>query len=184
MANNCYNNIEINGSEEEIKDFAKLLELNDTQEDGFEIYENLMKDFYGTHEKGYENGNASWFDLLAEEDTEDNGYLRISGDSAWRPSLTLFTAISERYPSFKIRYEYEESGVGFSGWADIENGNLNDNCFGYWEGLIAMDEGNALEQAITNELECYDTEEELIESDMYQAFDEDAQAEILEAYRK
>mgnify|MGYP001600536406 CR=1 FL=1 len=143
----------------------------------------MIKEFCDSKLESFD-GNAKWFDLLTEEDTEDCGYLRISGDSAWSPSLTLFTAISERYPSFKIRYEYEEMGCDFSGWADIENGEMQDHTFGYWEGLVEMDKGNALDQAIGNELECYDTEEELLESDMYKAFDEDAQAEILEAYRK
>ena len=183
MANYCYNNIEIKGSEQEIKEFAKMLDLNDSQKNGCEVYANLLNEFFGTFEQGYGDGNAKWFDLLTEEDTEDYGYLRISGDSAWNPSLTLFEKISERYPSFKIRYEYEEMGCDFSGWADIENGEMQDHTFGYWEGLVEMDKGNALDQAIGNELECYDTEEELLESDMYKAFDECLQAEILEAYR-
>jgi hypothetical protein len=180
MANHCYNFIEINGSEEEIKDFAKLLDLSDTQENGCEVYAKLLTEFC----EGEIGENAKWFDLLTEEDTEDYGYLRISGDTAWSPSLDLFGKISEKYPSFKIRYEYEEMGNDFSGWADIENGEIQDNCFDYWEGQVAMNYTNALENAIANELECYDTETELIESDMYKAFSEDAQKEILENYNK
>jgi hypothetical protein len=74
-------------------------------------------------------------------------------------------------------------GNDFSGWADIENGETQDNCFKYWEGQVAMDASNALDNAISNELECYETEEELLDSDMYKAFTEDAQKEILENYK-
>ena len=179
MANNCYNFIEINGSEEEIKDFAKLLELNDTQEHGGDVYENLLNEFCN----GEIGENSKWFDLESDQIEGDNEYLRVSGDSAWAPSLDLFVKISEKYPSFKIRYEYEEMGCDFSGWADIENGQMQDNCFGYWEGLVVMDPSNALDNVLGNELSCYDTEEELLDSDMYKAFDEDAQKEILESYR-
>ena len=180
MANNCYNFIEINGSEEEIKDFAKLLELNNTQEDGCEVYTNLLTEFCD----GEIGENAKWFDLDHDQIEGDNQYLRVSGDSAWSPSLDLFVKISERYPSFKIRYEYEEMGTDFSGWADIENGEAQDNCFAYWEGQVAMDPSNALDNVIGNELSCYDTEIELLSSDMYKAFDQEAQAEILENYRR
>lgn len=183
MANNCYNFIEINGSEEEIKDFLGHLELNDKQEKGCDVYENLINTFCGGIEKRYGDGNAKWFDLEHEQTEDDATYLRITGDSAWSPSLMLFTAISEKYPSFKIRYEYEEMGCDFSGWADIENGQMEDHTFAYWEGKIAMDASDALDSAITNELECYETEEELLESDMYKAFGGEAQAEILENYK-
>lgn len=180
MANHCYNFIEINGSEEDIKDFSKLLELNDTQDNGCDVYTNLINLFCN----GEIGENAKWFDLESDQIEGDNQYLRISGDSAWAPSLDLFVKISERYPSFVIRYEYEESGCGFSGWADIENGEMQDNCFDYWEGLVEMNSNSALQNAIDNELGCYDTEEELLESDMYKAFDTAAQAEILENYRR
>jgi hypothetical protein len=180
MANHCYNFIEINGSEEEIKDFAKLLELNDTQENGCDVYTNLLTEFCD----GEIGENAKWFDLESDQIEGDNQYLKISGDSAWCPSLDLFTAISEKYPSFKIRYEYEEMGCDFSGWAEIENGEAQDNFFAYWEGQVAMDPSNALDNAIGNELSCYDTEAELLESDMFKAFSTEAQIEILENYKR
>jgi hypothetical protein len=179
MANNCYNFIEIKGSEEEVKDFAKLLDLNATQENGCEVYANLLTKFCD----GEIGDNAKWFDLESDQIEGDDTYLKISGDTAWSPSLDLFGKISERYPSFIIRYEYEEMGNDFSGWADIENGEIQDNCFPYWEGQIAMDYSNALDNAIGNELSCYDTEAELLESDMYKAFGEDAQKELLENYK-
>lgn len=182
MANNCYNFIEINGSEEEIKAFAQLLEKNETQEDGFDIYSNLLTEFHKEEPK-FLDGNAKWFDMDVDGIEGDETYIRIMGDSAWLPSLTLFTKISQRYPSFKIRYEYDEMGCDFAGWADIQNGVIEDHCFSYWKGIIeTQGETNALQSFLDNELESHETEEELIDSDMFQAFSPDSQAEILKGY--
>ena len=177
MANNCYNFIEINGSEEEIKDFAKMLEFNENQENGCDVYANLLTEFTKSQ------SDARWFDLDVQQIDGDNTSLTMSGDSAWCPSLYLFGEISKKFPSFKIRYEYEEMGCDFSGWADIANGEVDDNVYKYWEGKVEMDPSNALDNAISNELEYFETEEELINSDMFIAFGTEAQAEILENYK-
>jgi hypothetical protein len=50
--------------------------------------------------------------------------------------------------------------------------------------VIREGEKEALCMVIENELSCYESEEELIESGMYLAFSEESQAEILESYRK
>jgi hypothetical protein len=75
-------------------------------------------------------------------------------------------------------------GCDFSGWAEIEDGECDDNCFEYWKGIVIREgEEEALCMVIENEISCYESEEELIESDMYLAFSEESQAEILESYR-
>lgn len=176
MANNCYNHISISGSVEQIAEFKNLLDLDNKDLDGCDRYENIRTVLGSNHSE-----DAKWFDMDSIE-VEDES-VTISGDSAWCPSLGLFQDISEKYPSFDIKYFYEEMGCDFCGWADISEGQTSDNCFKYWEGKINMDRAEALESAINNELDCYDTEEELIESDMYQAFNEEEQADILEAYR-
>jgi|688.fasta_scaffold364333_2 hypothetical protein len=178
MANRCYNFIEINGSEEEIKEFLSHLELNDTQEDGCEVYENLINKF----SNGEIQDNARWFDVEVDQIEDNPQYLKIHGDSAWVPCTFLFVEISKKYPTFKIRYEYEEQGFDFAGWTDIENGQMQDNCFTYWEGLVAMNSQSALDNAISNELGCYDNVRALKTSDMFKAFDQEQQNEILKAY--
>lgn len=101
--------------------------------DGCEIYLNLQ------HEFGNFGNDAKWFDLDIDFEPEENSEeIKISGDSAWCPSLELFTAISKKYTSFKIRYEYEEMGCDFSGWADISEGNCTNNEFTYWKGIFEM----------------------------------------------
>lgn len=177
MANNCYNFIQIEGSKEEIKAFLELLKKDENkgQNSGYDIYQNLIHDF------GRFGEDARWFDIDVQELNKTE--ITIAGDSAWCPCLEIFTAISGKYQSFIIRYEYDEMGCDFAGFAEIGQGNCNDNCFSYWEGIIASQgEDDALEMVINNELEYYETEEELIESDMFNAFTKENQKEILENY--
>jgi hypothetical protein len=177
MANNCYNYIVINGSKEEIQSFREVLTSKEGQENGCDIYENLVNE----HPKHQEN--AKWFDMdihNLEEPAEEE--IIISGDSAWNPSLELFGEISKKYPSFKIRYEYEERGCDFAGFAEISEGNVNDNCFSFWKGKVEIDENTAYQSAV-EEISEYEDEEELIDSDMYKAFPEISQAQLIQEFR-
>jgi hypothetical protein len=177
MANNCYNFIQIEGNKTEILELKKLLELDkkNGQDSGYDIYENLKHDF-----GSFEN-DGRWFDIDVQELSETE--ITISGDSAWCPCLEIFTKISEKFPSLIIRYEYEEQGCDFAGWAEIGEGNCNDNCFSYWKGIFKMrGEEDTKDYIITNELECYETEDELKEADFYSLFVTENQAEILEMY--
>lgn len=180
MANNCYNLIQIHGKEEEIKHFFSLLNDWKIKDDlsPCEIYTNLIQTF------GDFGNDANWFEIDFDFNPEETKeVVIISGDSAWVPSLELFTAISKKYTSFKIRYEYEEMGCDFSGWADISEGNCTDNEFTYWKGIFEMQgEEQTKTFVIDNELECYETEAELIEADFYNLFTPENQKEILEAY--
>lgn len=178
MANNCQNYIEITGNKSQLKKLAKDLELDSKSgcDTGYDIYENLRHKY-----KKNLGDDARWFDIDASVQ-EDN--ISISGDSAWCPCLELFTEISKVFPKLKIKYNYEEMGCDFSGWADIENGDCNDNCFKYWKGIIIREgEDDALDLVLAFELECYESEEELIESDMYLAFTKESQEKILESFK-
>lgn len=177
MANNCYNFIEITGDKAQLEEFGKDLVLDPKSgcDSGTDIYANLY------HKYGKGENDARWFDMNVDL-REDEIY--ISGDSAWCPSLEFFTNISAKFPKLFIKYSYEEMGCDFSGWADIEDGGCDDNCYTYWEGLILREgESYTLGNVLENELECYDTEEELISSDMYSQFSEESKLEILKNYK-
>lgn len=177
MANNCYNYIQINGSVEQVKEFRGLLEYNENQENGTDVHFNLR-----TYFNVSAANDGRWFNIDTHKE-EDATEILISGDSAWTPCLELFTAISEKYQSFVIRYEYEESGCDFLGWADIQKGFCHDNQFTYWKGFFERDgEDNVLDFVLTNELESYETEEELKEADFFELFSEESQNEILENF--
>lgn len=178
MANNCMNFITINGNNTDIKDFSQLLKLSETQENGYDIYENLFNEF------GKSENDGRWFDIQIVD--EDENCITISGDSAWCPCLDLFTKISAKYESLEIHYEYEEGGCDFAGFADINEGNCDDNCFGYWEGKAKNDYEYAFQTAFEDIEYCYDddSEEDFMDSSMYKAFEPNEQAELLEEFRK
>ena len=174
MANNCYNSIEFNGDKKEIDDFFKVNNL-ENETNGTDLYSNLV-------EKYKSNGDdARWFDMYVERYSDENFY--ISGDSAWCPSLDLITNISKQYPSFVIRYEYEEPGCDFAGYADIQNGNCTDNCYTFWKGIFELrGTEEAISYILENELDSYENIEELKEADFWQLLDEEQQKEVLEAF--
>lgn len=177
MANNCYNYISIEGVENEILELSKLLSIDASQgqDSGFDIYSNLIATF------GKFGNDGRWFDIDISLLSETQ--IIISGDSAWCPCLEIFTEISKKYPSLLIRYEYEEMGCDFAGWAEIKEGECSDNCFNYWDGMFELKgENEVLEMVINNELECYETEEEFKKADFFPLFSEENQAEILKEY--
>lgn len=175
MANNCNNYITIKGDEIELKDFYELLKINPDENDGFDIYRNIVSEFAPNKE------DAKWFEIDMHEFNRTE--IILSGDSAWCPCLGVFTKISKKYPSFIIHYQYDESGCDFAGYADISKGDCDDNCFTFWKGkIINFGEQEALEDVISNELSCYESEEELIDSDMYKAFNAVSKGKILKEY--
>jgi len=179
MANNCYNYIDIKGNAEDIKSLSELLKKDESkgQDSGTDIYMNLVHDF------GDFDSDAKWFDIYVDNETETA--LTITGDSAWCPCLELFTEISKKFPSLVIRYEYDEMGADFSGWADIENGNCVDHEFTYWKGQLEIrGESGLMEHILSSEVACYETEEELREADFFSLVSAESQAEILEAFNE
>jgi hypothetical protein len=171
MANNCYNDIQIHGSKEDIRAFKALFTSHNAPiEEG--LYFRLLGNFNSNIDD-----NAKWFEMRLEK--VDECKCVVYGDSAWVPSLDLFTKISERFKSLVIHYEYEEMGCDFAGWADISDGSCSDNCYRYWEGMREMrGEKELINMIIENEIEYYD-EEELIESDMFNVLSEEGKQIIL-----
>jgi hypothetical protein len=167
MANNCSNYISITGSSKEIKKLAKEI----TKEDAYLI----LCSKYGKSEN-----DPRWFTFDNVEVYE--AHITISGDSAWCPALDLFTNISKKYPSIEIEYEYEEGGCDFAGTATISQGACTDNCQTYWKGKVEIDYDYALQCAFES-LDGFESEEELMESDMILAFKEDDQEELLKTYK-
>lgn len=175
MANNCYNYITISGEKNEISELKKML-VKTPEQDDFDLYQSLKNSFE------IHGDDARWFDM----DVHDSGdeEIIISGDSAWCPSLGLFTEISKKFPSLKIRYEYEEGGCNFAGYAEISEGNCNDNCFSYWKGKIEINgEEDTADEFCLNNLENYDDEAELLECSDFNEFSESTKSEILEQFK-
>lgn len=177
MANHCFNNIIITGNKKEIASFFKHLQFPEENK-SINIYPRLLKTF-----KNGEIGNdARWFDIDFIE--ADDNEIILSGDSAWSPCLQLFTKISNLYKSFKIHYEYEEQGSDFCGFADMHKGMLKDNCFSYWLGKVTMNRSEALESVLSGYLDDFDTQAELLESDLFNSFPDDDKRKIFEEWNE
>jgi hypothetical protein len=173
MANNCYNYIEISGDKSQIEKLKK--DFPESITNGCDLYTDLREKY-----KKDVGNDARWFDIdvnLMEDE------ITLSGDSAWCPCLELFTAISEKFPELNIKYSYEEQGCDFSGWADISDGNCNDNEFTYWKGLLEREgEAFVLNYILENELECMESEEDLTSHEMYLLLSEESKKIVLESY--
>lgn len=175
MANSCYNFITIIGNKREIQDFHSLMVPNNVHPDDNIVFDNLISEF------GKFQEDSKHFDIEINDVEEET--ITLSGDSAWSPCLHLFSEISKRFKSFEIRYEYSEMGADFSGWADISEGAIEDNCFAYWKGMIEINgEEEALQDVLNNELDSYNTFDDLMESDMFNAFSENSKNTILENF--
>jgi len=129
MANNCYNYLEIEGTEEDIKRLEECIIVRNIEgEDRFDEW-NLRKVIpVETDERGYYKVDSiydvwgtKWFD---GEDFESRGTsATLTFDTAWSPSLPVTLEMSRRF-NLKIKHSYEESGCNFEGDYNVDNGEV------------------------------------------------------------
>ena len=150
MPNWCMNEVQIDGSEEDI---AKFKEESFTDHKGVAVldfskvlpepdYDKPKKD--GTHNNGVQtelssampdwwnwrnnNWGTKWNlvpnhdgDLTAYMTVEDGeDYISLGFDTAWSPPNGIYEAIVEKYPDLDINWFYREDGVQISGWLPYE----------------------------------------------------------------
>jgi len=125
MANNCYNYLEIEGTEEDIKRLERCIEVEGTKENkDYDMRKVIPIDSEGN---GFYKGNicklwgTKWFDGECFENSGTSATL--SFDTAWSPSLPVTLEMSLRF-NLKINHSYEESGCDFEGDYNVENGNV------------------------------------------------------------
>ena len=126
MPNWCNNTLDISGDEAEIKRFKENAEsYEDKQHLSLEkLYPIPEKEnWYNWH---VENWGTKW-DVDGELINESSETLDYVFDSAWTPPIEAFTKISLDYPTLRFKLEFEETGMEFAGYADIEKG-IADVC--------------------------------------------------------
>ena len=146
MPNWCSNEVQFDGSEEDI---AKFKEECFTDRKGVAVldfskvlpepdYDKPKKD--GTHNNGVqtelhsvmpdwwnwrnENWGTKWNlvpdhdgDLTAYKTVEDGeDFIMLEFDTAWSPPEGIYEAIVEKYPDLSVNWFYREDGVQISGW--------------------------------------------------------------------
>lgn len=96
--------------------------------DGQKAIDNIKnygcKDWY---EWCVKNWGTKWDLSEMEFEASDEG-VRIYSQTAWCPPLAGITKISEEYNLLHFSVDYSEEGMGFKGYAEIENGNCEDKC--------------------------------------------------------
>mgnify|MGYP003628172789 FL=1 len=146
MPNWCSNEVQFDGSEEDIAkfkeecftdhkgvavlDFSKVLPEPDydkpkkdgTHNDGVQTeLHSVMPDWWNWRN---DNWGTKWNlvpnhdgDLTAYLTVEDGeDYISLEFDTAWSPPEGIYEAIVEKYPDLSVNWFYREDGVQISGW--------------------------------------------------------------------
>lgn len=154
MANNCWNWVKITGPNETLdiieERFKKYKDWKGTFTEFSRMVLGLEPEVIPEHEtlndafsRIYTYG-TKWWDFELDG---DDGWLQISGDSAWSPPLGLLTIMTEVF-DVKIEGEYSEPGCDFGGFYTIENGECDDNEMTYFEYELESDRDEAIGRLI------------------------------------
>jgi hypothetical protein len=99
--------------------------------EGQQAIDNIVK--YGVkdwYDWCVQNWGTKW-DLSVSDIDISPSHLSICSSTAWSPCLEGVVKISEDYPLLHFRVDYSEPGMGFQGYAEIENGDCDDTCGDY-----------------------------------------------------
>ena len=128
MPNWCSNYATIYGSKEQIKTIADVIKANT---DG-KLFEPLVGML--------DNWGCKWDVNMREADVLFyDEEITLFFDTAWSPPLDFYEELAKKY-GVTIEAEYDEPGNDFAGSASIdEEGNIDNRCYGYLEGLYIRD---------------------------------------------
>lgn len=129
MANNCFNQTLISGSEEVIDRLQELFKSK-AQDESFATFADRF------FPEPCEDYGSKWWDFWVERNEPD--YLIVLGDSAWCPPDEFLRLLSLHYP-VRVVNEYEEQGFDFGGTTTYEAGKVDDSCYTYLEWLWVSD---------------------------------------------
>ena len=145
MANYCFNNVNIFGDLETLKNLkTKVDKYEDTNY--FNEWGDLLLDkkfdIENKERDNYEYGTTWWdFETNLEDVSFGYGVLEIHGDSAWSPPEKLIYEICKKY-KLNADISYEEPGCDFMGESKYnwEHDKLivEENCMSYREGMYAL----------------------------------------------
>ena len=157
MANNCFNYIQVFGSEKGMKMF----------------YDNLLKNRYEDE-----------FVVVGISDfSKDPTNLEFSAESKWSPPKDKLQSLSKDY-NLVIECEYDEWGSDIAGKFGFDKGELVFNLeFGYLEGKYHFEEWNDfLESEAIPRLDDCESFNEFM--DMFHFVNAKEHAELVEIYRE
>lgn len=147
MANHCYNYAFLTGSKEML-DLLESRLKKATEEESHLWYETFFIVLGKEKEEGdvYNFFGSKWFE--AEWNRMSDTTASLCGSSAWSPILPFYEELSKIY-NLNITADYEEPGMDFGGWFNVNKGVITrDISVSYEEYLWENNEDYAIERLI------------------------------------
>jgi hypothetical protein len=117
----------------------------------------------------------------------DEESFTMSPETAWSPPIGFYKALAKKY-GVSVNAEYNESGCDFAGRVEVDaEGNDNDECFSYMEGLYRIDADWFLMEVRSHIQWMIEDGEEVTEDylkEEYHFVDKDMMGEIIQEYIK
>lgn len=193
MPNWCNNSLEITGGEGKeilLAEIARIREALDTDPDA-----TLFRSLIGTGDDYDENnpyghnikryGARSDVDISEVNFTDDNSWMHF--DTAWSPPQEFCRRLSEKF-NVQLRLEYEEGGSDFAGFAEYDNGEEEDTCYPFLEGIYHLNKDSNDLERFFNEVEYQFEDMEEVDFEKWLAsltyLSKEHASEVREAYLK
>lgn len=136
MPNWCYNELTVTGDKEEVKRFAKFVRGNRNDFDFDKVIPypekfRKMDEEEPMRSKGFNAGGYEW--CLNNWGTKWNSCETSAGisvdgttfgasfDTAWSPPVPVIIKLAELFPTLRIKLEWEEGGMDFSGYLILQD---------------------------------------------------------------
>jgi hypothetical protein len=183
MANHCYNDAHIEGTEQMIDLFIQRLEEAKKEEES--LYNPTFYKALGqepTNEDVYNQFGSRWFDANFERFSPTS--MSLCGDSAWTPINEFLLRLSAVY-GFTIASTYEESGEDFGGWFSCTNGEVTlDKSTSYYAFRYLDDREHTMETMLEDVTEGYWESVDYLDLELLEIMREKDRVELIEAVNK
>lgn len=183
MANHCYNDAHIEGTEQMIDLFVQR--LDEAKKEEKSLYNPTFYHVLGmdVEEKDvYDQFGSRWFEANYERMSPTA--MSLCGDSAWSPVNEFFLRLSAVY-GFTIQSTYEESGEDFGGWFECENWEVTrDESTSYYAYRYLDDREHTMETMLEDASEGYWESVDDLCPDLLEVMREKDRVELIEAVNK
>lgn len=183
MANHCYNDAHIEGTEQMIDLFIQRLVDAKKQDRALfnpTFYQALGEEM--TEEDVYNQFGSRWFDADFERMSPTS--MSLYGDSAWTPINEFLLRLSAVY-GFTIGSTYEETGEDFGGWFSCTNGEVTlDESTSYYAFRYRDDREHTMETMLEDASEGYWESVDELCPDLLEIMREKDKVELIEAVNK
>lgn len=198
MPNWCSNYANITGSKEAIENITRdINSIKNTQDRC--VFKTLVGIKPEITEEEYENdgwyeANCDYWGTKWDVSINDCNFvigstnIMMYPETAWSPPIGFYEALAKKY-GVNVHAEYNEIGCDFAGYVSVNrDGDVNDNCYPYMEGLYNTDIDHFLLEVESNvQYRIEDCEEEITEDylrEQYPFVDDKIMEELIDLHVK